>query len=170
MNPAPKRTRSYGAPTPVPAGSLRTMRCSAAINVDRLKPFVARVDAPPPPGPVTDAGQEGEHEAELLLSRRTMGGVIRGDTPGTGDGGRRSARWWWHRFSRPPHTGRTLDPPCPSQCRSAQAAPLALFSDHNGTLRSRAGQSLDPPAASPASAVRPACPACVYFGRPGNPA
>ena len=53
------------------------MRCSPTINVDRLKPFVTRVDAPPPPGPVTDAGQEGEHGVELLLNRRTIRGVTR---------------------------------------------------------------------------------------------
>ncbi len=30
------------------------MRCSATVNVDRLKPFHERVNAPPEPGPVSD--------------------------------------------------------------------------------------------------------------------
>ena len=29
------------------------MRCIPTVNVDRLKPFFARDDEPPPPGPVT---------------------------------------------------------------------------------------------------------------------
>ena len=41
----------------------REMRCSPTIIVDRLKPFFERVGAPPAPGPVSDPGQEGEHEA-----------------------------------------------------------------------------------------------------------
>ena len=45
------------------------MRCSPTVNVVRLKPFHERVDAPPAPGPVSNAGQEGEHEVELLLNR-----------------------------------------------------------------------------------------------------
>jgi hypothetical protein len=46
------------------------MRCSPTVNVDRLrvKPFHARADVPPAPGPVSDQGQEGEHEVELLLN------------------------------------------------------------------------------------------------------
>ena len=55
----------------------RKMLCSATVNVDRLKPFVPRADAPPPPGPVSDAGREGEHEVELLLNRQTVRGVTR---------------------------------------------------------------------------------------------
>ena len=53
------------------------MRCSPTVNVDRLKPFFARTGAPPPPGPGSDAGQEGEHEVELLLNCKTVRGVTR---------------------------------------------------------------------------------------------
>jgi hypothetical protein len=53
----------------------RNMRCSPTVNVERLKPFFERVDALPPPGPVLDAGQEGEHEVELFLNRRLVRGV-----------------------------------------------------------------------------------------------
>jgi len=47
------------------------MLCSPTVNVDRLKPFFERAGVAPPPGPVSDAGQEGEHEVELLLNRKT---------------------------------------------------------------------------------------------------
>ena len=55
----------------------RRMLCSSTVNVDRLKPFHERVDAPPEPGPVLDQGQEGEHEVELLLNRKEVRGVTR---------------------------------------------------------------------------------------------
>ena len=55
----------------------RKMRYSPTVNVDRLKPFFARAGTPPAPGPVSDAGPEGEHEAELLLNRKLVRGVTR---------------------------------------------------------------------------------------------
>ena len=39
---------------------------------------VERSDQPPPPGPVSDAGQAGEHEVDLLLNRRVV--PVRGVT------------------------------------------------------------------------------------------
>jgi hypothetical protein len=47
------------------------MQCSPTVNVDRLMLFHARVGASPPPGPVDDPAQEGEHEVEMLLNRKT---------------------------------------------------------------------------------------------------
>ena len=38
------------------------MGCSPIVNVDRLEPVFERAGAPPVPGPVSDKGQEGEHE------------------------------------------------------------------------------------------------------------
>ena len=49
----------------------RKMCCSATVNVDRLKPFFERSDEPPPPGPVSDAGQAGEQEVESDLLQRS---------------------------------------------------------------------------------------------------
>ncbi len=37
----------------------RRMLCCPTVNVDRLKPFHARIDSPPAPGPVSDPEQEG---------------------------------------------------------------------------------------------------------------
>ncbi len=55
----------------------RRMRCSLTVKVDRLKPFHERVDALPAPGPVSDLGQEGEHEVGLLRNRKTQRDVTR---------------------------------------------------------------------------------------------
>jgi hypothetical protein len=54
----------------------RKMRCSPKVNVDRLKPFHARADDPSAPGPVSNPGQEGKHEVELLLNRKEIRGVL----------------------------------------------------------------------------------------------
>ena len=47
----------------------RKIRCSPTVNVDQLKPFVTRASLrkSPVPWPVSETGQEGEHEVELLL-------------------------------------------------------------------------------------------------------
>ena len=55
----------------------RRMRCSLTVNVDRLKPFFERVGAPAATGPVSDPGQEGENEVELLINRRRVRRVTR---------------------------------------------------------------------------------------------
>ncbi len=47
------------------------------MNVDRLKPFHARADDHLAPGPMSDPGQEGAQEVELLLNCKVMRGVLR---------------------------------------------------------------------------------------------
>ena len=59
------------SPNPYTLALPRKMR--PTVNVDRLKPFFERADEPP--GPVSDAGQAGEHELGLLLNRRAVCGV-----------------------------------------------------------------------------------------------
>ena len=61
------------ARTPTPTPSCCSVACATAL------PSTSHAGAPPARGPVSDSGpgQEGEHEAELLLDRRRMRGVPR---------------------------------------------------------------------------------------------
>ena len=54
----------------------RRMRCSPTVTVDRLKPFHARIDSPPAPGPVS-AGTRGRKASTRLLNHKTTRGVTR---------------------------------------------------------------------------------------------
>ncbi len=56
----------------------RKIRCSPTVNVDWLIPFHVRADDLDPlaPGQVSDPGQEGEHEVELLLNRKEIRWVL----------------------------------------------------------------------------------------------
>ena len=58
------------SPSAYPLALPRKMCCSPTVN--SLMPFFARASTPPAPAPVSDAGQEGEHEVELLLNRRLV--------------------------------------------------------------------------------------------------
>jgi hypothetical protein len=112
----------------------RKMRCSRTVNVDRLKPFHERLDAPPAPGPVSDAGQEGEHEVELLLNRKTTRRVTRYLVRWRGH---TSADDEWLRVEELAH--------CPEKVAEYEAGPAAR--------PGRAGAVAPPPAPAPAAVV-----------------
>ena len=115
------------------------MLCSSTVNVDRLKPFFERAGVAPPPGPVSDAGQEGDHEVERLLNRTEKRGVTRYLVRWRGH---TSADDEWLRAEELPH--------CQEKARVAEydaAAP-----------RRRAARRADPaaePAAAPPAAPPP---------------
>ena len=112
-------------------------RCSPTVNVDRLKP-----SSRGPPGPESDAGQEGEHEMELLLNRRAVRGVtrylVRWRQPGgatrrltTGGCGRRSwrtARRRWRSKTLPPlaHRAGPGAAPAPDALPPFQRRPSSI--------------------------------------------
>jgi hypothetical protein len=95
------------------------MQCSQTVNVDKLKPFHARADDPPAPGPGSDPVQEGEQEVELLLNRKEICRVLhylmlwRGHTSAD-DEWLRAERSWLIAWSGWPSTTLALGRPAPS--------------------------------------------------------
>ena len=58
-------------PTPSRCPSPSAYTLGPIVNVDRLKPFVTRAGTSQTPLPVSDTGQEGEHEPEVELRLRS---------------------------------------------------------------------------------------------------
>ena len=114
--------------TPTLALPRRTRR-RPTVNVDRPAPFFEQSDEPPPPGPASDAGQAGEHEARLPLNRR----VARGPPSARSRAGPRRRR---RRQTRMPGGGlrsRTEDGPASSAAgRAAVAAAPYSASGRSG--------------------------------------
>jgi len=70
----PFRVKAVAGPNTYTLALPRRFRCSPTINVERLKPYHARSDRAPPPGPISDPGQEGEFVVEQLLNRKAIRG------------------------------------------------------------------------------------------------
>jgi hypothetical protein len=131
----------------------RKMRCSPTVNVDRLKPFDARADEPPAPGPVLDQGQEGEHDVVLLLNGKEIQGVLhylvrwRGHT---------SADDEWLRAEELAH--------CPELVAENDAAAPR----RRGARRGRPAGPPAVPAAAAAAAIPPVAPAGFWLAAPAE--
>ncbi len=140
------RVTACPSPTVYTLALPRKMRCSPAVNVDRLKPFTKRAGAAPAPRLVSDAGQEGEHEVELLLNRRMVHGIMcylvrwRGHT---------SEEDEWQRAEELAHCQENVaeyDATAPRRSAARRADPAAA----------PASVPLAPPAPAPAALVPPA--------------
>jgi hypothetical protein len=125
----------------------RKMRCSPTVNVDRLKPFHTRAGAAPAPGPVSYAGQEGQHEVELLLRGRDIRGVTR-----------YQVRWLGHTSSDDEWLRAEDLPRCQDKVAEYDAA----------APRRRAAPRSEPAGAAPPVVVPAPAPAAAPLGPPAG--
>ena len=119
--------------------------CSPTVNIDRFKPSFERAGSSPAPGLVSDEGEEGEHEVELLLNRRMVRGVTHYLVRWRGHA---SADDYWLRLEELAH--------CPEKVAEYDAAaPRRGIARRPGPA---AGPAVPPDAAPEPAPLRAPCP------------